>query len=46
MDGMQQTVYERIQEIGDRIRDGGYGEDDELDVENLTIDLENVTCDM
>lgn len=43
MTGEQLTFYERVDEIRRRLRNGDYGEDDDVDADSLNDDLEEVT---
>ena len=46
MDGMQKTIYLRLQVIIKNIQEGEYGTDDEIDVDYIETDLTDVTADM
>lgn len=43
---MQKTVCERLKETEQKVRDGGYGIGDELDVDAVREDIEDITADM
>jgi hypothetical protein len=40
MDGQQKTAFEAVQHLADRIRDGMYGRDDNLEISALITDLD------
>lgn len=44
MNGIQQTLFERLKELELCLRDGCYGENDEVDVEAFRDDLLNVAA--
>lgn len=45
MEGLQQTVYERLMEIATAVRDGAYGKGDDINMEAVHEDLENDLAD-
>lgn len=46
MNGMQKTAYEAVMEVAGKIRDGAYGDDDDIDVEALEEDLDDATANI
>jgi len=46
MDGIQKTVYERLQELAQKVKDGYYGKDDDFDLETYESDVTDITADM
>lgn len=43
MNGLQETLADEIAAILERLKDGGYGTGDEIDLETLRDDLDMVT---
>ena len=46
MDGIQKTVYLRLQELAQKVKDGAYGKDDDFDLNAYEVDVEDITADM
>ena len=46
MDGIQKTVYLRLQELAQKVKDGAYGKDDDFELEEFERDASDITADM
>lgn len=44
--GEQKTICERLKEIEAKVRDGAYGEADNVDLDAFREDLQDITADM
>ena len=43
MNGKQKTAYEAVIEVAQKILDGAYGKDDDIDIDALRDDLDDTT---